>query len=136
MSIIDSLKRVERAGDENSRATQKMFDAVHAVADLIADDITKFTWSRTFTIAGRTRTYAVVSGRYLAIQEQDDYSGNEHFVTDRNWDRTQALAFAADIADGLLDQIAEWLETRSENSLKAEAALRAVVPVIPDEAIV
>ena len=34
-NIINALKRLERAGDENSLATQKLFEAANKVAELI-----------------------------------------------------------------------------------------------------
>jgi hypothetical protein len=135
MSIIDSLKRVERAGDANSRATEKLFSAVHAVADLIADTIAPFSWRHTFTLpGGRETEYSVEhrnGSRYLchALIPEDDleqaYCG-EFLCHDRVWNRSTALAFARDVADGLLDAIAEWLEKRAaENDAASETLEKA-----------
>jgi len=137
MSIVDSLKRVERAGDANSRATQKLFSAVHAVADLIADDLAPFEWRQCFNLPGRKQPSAGVrysverrdGTRYLcregeAENDQDTYyMTSEFLIHDRAWNRLTALEFARDIADGLLDAIAEWLEKRAANSEEAAAIL-------------
>ena len=140
MSIIDSLKRVERAGDANSRATEKMFSAVHQVADMIADKLAPFEWKERFHLPNRKGTSAGVwysverreGSRYLCREgepesDQDAYYMTDEFlIQDRIWNRLTALAFARDVADGLLDAIAEWLEKRAaENDAASETLEKA-----------
>jgi hypothetical protein len=127
MSIIDSLKRLERAGSENSRATEKLRSAASDVAaaiEAISHDFRDVPLPRGYVV----ETYQ--GAPYLMSREQNDddyYSVRYAFFGRRGEDPTRAaiLEFAADIADGWLDELAEFLESRQVESNKAAEILEA-----------
>ena len=125
--IIDDLKRLERAGNNNSRATEKLIEAAKNVANLISDNAAAFEWERNFTLeSGRTARYGVAKSNpygggycwWLTIVCHDELYGGEQMPA-HCWGRLESLQFAQDIADGLLPAIGEWLESRT---VKADAA--------------
>ena len=124
-SVINALKRLERAGSEHSRTTQKLIEA----ADRLAEEIAPMLWDiglphrgvrgkdtqlpRRYIIGGDTRELA-----YLR-----DYHDTRHYLGHGKADRTTALHFAHDIATGWLGELAEWVEKQGEGNAEATAKL-------------
>jgi hypothetical protein len=127
MSIIDSLKRLERASSENSRATEKLRSAASDVAkaiEAISHDFRDVPLPRGYVV----ETYQAAP--YLMSREQNDndyclvrYAFYGRYGEDPT--RAAILEFAADIADGWLDELAEFLESRQVESNKAAEILEA-----------
>ncbi len=107
--VVDALKRLERAGDANSRTTRKLVDA----ADRLAHRIVEQYEARDKYVANlaprfKRARYSVLNGRLVNAESR--------YVAES---RDTSLAFALDIAAGLLDGIAESLEKRSQESHQA-----------------
>ncbi len=145
MTLIDSLKRLERAGSENSRATAKLHQAVREVADLIEHTVphnVMLPWGyivedresnigATTLLFRRSDEYDEWTGK--PILECVDYDGGRWLHGDFNADMTGygqtrevSLRFAADIASGLLDEIATFIEARGSEAEEAAKHLEAV----------
>jgi len=143
--IINAVKRLERAGSEHSRATQKLFAAAAKVAAFIEErvpvgvDLPRGYYTREVTtnsgsarflcrdipipVEGDDENEAHVAyvTRYV-----DGLGGHVHgdfrtYVPDQ--DRETVLRFAEDIAGGLLDEIAAWLESRAVEAEKAASSM-------------
>lgn len=127
MSVIDSLKRLERAGSESSRATEKLRLAARDVAEAIeaiSMDFLGVVLPRGYVVEMREGSV------YLMSREQDDndycptrYAFYSYSRTPPT--RTAILEFASDIADGWLDELATFLEARQAESIKAAEILEA-----------
>lgn len=123
--VINAVKRLERAGSESSRTTEKLFEA----ASKIAEKIEKVAPVGVILPRG----YKVVEIRsnvssedFLAVVDTWDLSVigyidgiGRYLHGDFNcWipaqERDIILQFAKDIADGLLDDIAEFIEDRNK----------------------
>jgi hypothetical protein len=136
MDIINAVKRLERAGDENSKATKKLHQAAATIAELIektvpvgiklprgykvirvrsniGSDVFLGHDFRDNMYTDWPETWIDGIGRYL----HNDFNCNIPAQT-----RAGSLKFAKDIAEGLLDEIAEFLEQR-----KAEADQATIV---------
>ncbi len=141
--VIDALKRLERAGSENSRTTQKL----RAASVVIADEIVKSVEAAQAESVELPRGYVVVDqysnigcftqlrtpsmadgwedSRRETLNSDSTAPGEKYLHGDFNKTffvagRESILQFAADIADGLLDEIAEFLEKRAtENEAQA-----------------
>ncbi len=126
-SIINAVKRLERAGSEHSRTTQKLFEAARQVAKLIKEMVpVGVKLPRGYYV--QLVSSNIGSSRFLCrdFSVENDHANGVAFVDGiggylhrdfRCWvpgqDRTTVLKFAEDVADGLLDEIAEWLEVRT-----------------------
>lgn len=145
MDIINAVKRLERAGDENSKATKKLHQAAYDVAQLIikiapagvklprgykvkhlrsnvgsADFLT--IWQPT----AREDTYSErpdLEGETLWIDGQGGYLHRDFGAWVPGQTRAGSLKFAKDVAEGLLDEIAEFLEKRQAESEQAATVL-------------
>lgn len=136
-NIINALKRLERAGDENSRATEKLYEAAKKVAAFIEENVpaavelprgykaiyvssnigsAKFLVNET----KERRVWIDGIGGYL----HEDYNCKIPAQT-----RTGVLDFAKDIAEGLLDEIALFLEKRAQESSEMTDVLNNSIPV-------
>jgi hypothetical protein len=117
MTIIDSLKRLERAGAADSKATKKLTDAADELADHILDLVGFDPYSD-----NATRLPAGIQvwppEPYLRLGCQDWERVGNGVAT-----REGALKFAEVIASGWLDELATWLETRTE---RAEASAEII----------
>lgn len=136
MDIINAVKRLERSGDENSKATKKLHEATRNVAQLIEDQCpVGVDLPRGYRVIKRKSN--VGSAHYL-LAGADQYGDAEYWIDGHGsylhgdfgaWipDQTRAgsLKFARDVAEGLLDEIAEFLEKRKEESESAARALEA-----------
>jgi hypothetical protein len=140
-SIINSLKRLERVGSESSKATEKLKDACIEMADYItslsgiADRVADIPDG----LIELPRGYAVGwpgcdrrSDVYLYSAPNSNHYGLRHAISSRDadlrgtlgLDRYIALKFAADIASGLLDEIADWLESRTKKDNEASEQIK------------
>lgn len=123
-NIISALKRLERAGSEESQTTQKLVEAARQLGEHIAP---LCPTDATGLLAGGhdlPRGYSIGTMGMLRdmrrVLQSLDSMGDEVPVDS---DRSSALAFAADIATGWLDELASWLEARASESTDATARL-------------
>jgi hypothetical protein len=144
MNIIDSLKRLERLGDENSRFTQKAKEAAKIVALRICTNLDT-------VLLERAERYSNEEGYYLRkvheklyycktnsnsygfvaydndnrLQEYNmiDYSLERSNASDIN--REVALDFAKAIAEGLIDHVSTFIEIEVEKAKKSVGTLEA-----------
>lgn len=141
MSIIDTIKRLERARSGGSRAGATVRQAAADVARFIMDSVPIGSdLPRGYgTIERRSSTGG--SATFLVSPPGDpDECGNRvsHYIN--GWDgylhgdfrcelrepsRECVLDFARDIAEGLLDEIAAWLDARAAEDEAAAAQLEA-----------
>ena len=111
--VVEALKRLERVGEANSETTRKLIEA----ADLLAHKIVEQYDVRDKYVVdvapqfNRNR-YSILNGRLV--------NGESRYVAEN---RDTALAFAKDMAAGLLDGIVESLERRNEESSEALSAV-------------
>ena len=127
MNIIDALKRLERAGAENSRTTDKLREAAVAVAEKVenlAKGMDIFDLPRGYCVEQRQ------GSTYLMSDETDmeDYCPQRFALYPGSLakpPREIVLRFAADVAGGWLDEVAEMLETRAAENTEAADQLEA-----------
>jgi hypothetical protein len=128
MSIIDSLKRLERIGDENSKTTQKLIQAADELASTIA---------KQFAVQG-TEHFELPT-RFRKTGSNFEETGFLPYAIDQGClvfgtgyacegyvarDRENALAFSRDIANGLLGLLAEILAERLKDTTDGLAAIQ------------
>jgi len=94
--IIDSLKRLERVGSENSKTTQKLIAAATEPSQLIVKQFAVVGSERVDVVwvhnaTGPSFSYTILKGRLCNDRRQSS------FVDET---RDDALAFSKDIADG------------------------------------
>ena len=126
--VIDSLKRLERIGSENSKTTEKLLTAARDLSELIVRQF--------LPGVGQGVTVATIE-RKNSLGWADDTSywvgpvKGDLRLTRNNvivWDnRSVALEFSKDVADGLLDLIVETLTERAKNGLEGLSVLDAAV---------
>jgi hypothetical protein len=137
MDVINAVKRLERAGDENSKATAKLHEAARNVAALIINRVpVGVQLPRGYRV--KKVKSNVGSAEFLTLRgEQGEYGEYDYYWIDgtggylhRDFNaaipaqtRAGSLRFAKDIAEGLLNEIAEFLEQRKAESESAAAAL-------------
>jgi len=143
MSIIDSLKRLERAGGENSRMTQKLKDAAQEVAKKIIEECPNdIELSRGYKVikciypdahlmidpndgwdwclkTKKTSGYTMDDRWYVFGVDEKGHTNNPEYEGLIPANRETCLQFAKDLSEGLLDEIAEVLEKRAEESKRA-----------------
>lgn len=137
-NIISAVKRLERAGSENSRTTQKLFEAARQVAELIKDMVPAGARLPRGYYVKKVHSN-VGSCSFLCRDFPGDYPGEvkTHYIDGIGeylhrdihcWipgqDRNTVLKFAEDVATGLLDEIAEWLEKRNTEAQKLAETLK------------
>jgi hypothetical protein len=136
--VIDSLKRLERIGSENSKTTEKLLTAARDLSELIVRQF--------LPGVGQGVTVATIE-RKNSLGWADDTNywvgpvGQKFLLTRNNvpvWDnRSVALEFSKDVADGLLDRIIETLTERAKNGLEGlgvlDAAVEFMKPKFEDE---
>lgn len=134
-SIIDSLKRLERAGGEFSRATEKL----RASAVVVADKILEMTeplyagkqdWGCAVGLPEGLEIHFIGTGKspVLTFDHYTVWAPLSSRVADgRNESdpasRQDVLRFSKMIADGYLDRLAEWLEKKTAAAEKLEKSL-------------
>ena len=139
MDIINAVKRLERAGDENSKATKKLHEAAREVAYKIeavapvgvllprgyrVERVKSNVGSDEFlTLRGDRDEYQRGEYHYYWIDGCGRYLHGDFHAEVPAQTRTGSLRFAKDVAEGLLDEIAEFLEQRKAESEKAAEVL-------------
>ncbi len=140
MTIIDAVKRLERAGGEHTRTTGKLREAARQVALEIQKSVPEgvdlprgyrvvergsnigreFYLESPLTPEGSSEDFFYVDGPEFGAYLHGDFGA---------WipgtPRSVVLRFAADIAGGLLDEITVWLEARAAEDTNASATLEA-----------
>ena len=113
--IINALKRLERIGSESSRTNQKLREAVEVVADKIIDLFPEgVDLPRRLKIVEEQDEDPQEGSYYLLAYEDPDesgayaYGGTIHRVS--GGEISTIYRFAQDLADGLMNELAEWLE--------------------------
>ncbi len=128
-NVIDALKRLERHGAEHSKTTQKLKEAAAALAEHVASSLPRPVPPR--TCLALPRDYWLDAAG-LVWQGRPGLPSSACLRGD-SLDRNTALQFARDIAEGWLDEVAEWLSARTQADEAAAAELeRAAGPREPD----
>ena len=118
--VIDSLKRLERAGSEHSKTTEKLLDATRQLSEKI---VSQFASDR---------------GENVPVFDVNEVQPEFRYYVQNGWlcntygqyvaaNRDSALAFSKDVANGLLDYIERVLmQRKAENE---ETLIRALEKV-------
>lgn len=133
-SVINAVKRLERVGSENSKATKKLFQAATAVAELIEEVApVGVTLPRGYKVVERRSKLAPClflvnkDGEYIDGIGQHLHGDFHCWIPEQR--REVILDFAADIADGLLNEIADFIEQLAMESNKATEVLEEKLAV-------
>jgi hypothetical protein len=150
MSIIDSLKRLERAGEEDSRSIKKLHRAAADVADWIIKAAPEgIRLPRNYIVVRRQSNTGSLRFLVLCDVEPDDievdagdypnlvslyidgmggplHGDPQCFIPPQT--RQGSLTFAKDVAEGLLDEIAVFLEACRANQERAAQVLEGHLP--------
>ena len=132
-SVINALKRLERAGAESSITTLKLREAVRDLAAAIATDLDsiahdcpegQYAWTlpRGYTLEP-LRNGALLCAPTDGGTDRAELLNSTPIVVPPS--RTAALQFAHDIATGWLDELAQWVEDRTEDAGEAADVLTA-----------
>lgn len=134
-SIIDSLKRLERAGEEFSRSTEKLRKSASVVADKILEMTEplydgKQDWGSAVWLPEGLEIHFIGAGK-APVLTFDHYTAwaplSSRVADGRNESdpasRQDILRFSKMIADGYLDRLAEWLEKKTAAAEKLEKSL-------------
>jgi len=130
-SIINALKRLERAGSENSRATQKLYDAAIEVACFIEKNVPAgVDLPRGYKVK---EVRSNIGTALFLVKETDfefeyidglgDYLHGDYNCLIPGQKRATILKFAEDVATGLLNEISEFLHARAKKSLEGAEKL-------------
>ena len=127
MSIIDSLKRLERVGSENSKTTQKLIAAATELSELI---VKYFRGEDCTVVENDDFRYEIDGGRLInfdrfhwAHPDRQLPIGTAEAGNAVDQSRNDALVFSRDIANGLLDQVIATLEKRTAENEQGLPAL-------------
>ena len=138
MDLISAVKRLERAGDENSKATKKLHEAAKTVAYLIeaqapvgvklphgysVERVKSNVGSDEFLTVPHDKVNEFGEREYFWIDGCGRYLHGDFHAQVPGQTRAGSLKFAKDVAEGLLDEIAEFLEKRKEESESAATVL-------------
>ena len=127
--VVNALKRLERAGSEHSRTTDKLREAAAEVAKFIEGNVpVGMELPRGYIVLRddgssylMTPEVEEVSGQYCYPCQYALYpGGSKPFPT-----RAALHEFAKDIADGWLDEVAEMLERVAEEDSASTQTLEA-----------
>lgn len=138
MSIIDAVKRLERAGSESSQMTLKLKQAAHETAQLIFDSVSKdveipridvetflndpqnaeglnlFDKYTLFIIYGtKDNRKWERPAMFVDLKRSDEDNIWEEDLLHPDMSRYTAMAFADHIATGLLDDVADRIELQN-----------------------
>lgn len=134
--ITNAVARLTRAGGENSRATEKLHEAAKTVALLIEQEApVNVTLPRGYRVVRRRSN--IGSEKYLVVGDLDKpyddgltyidgtggYLHGDFSCPIPNQTRAGSLQFAADVADGLLDEISAFLEAWAVEADRAAGIL-------------
>ena len=127
-SVINALKRLERAGSEDSKATQKLCEAAAEVAEVIIKNVpVGVPLPRSYEVVKR---HSNISYELFLINSDGEYIDGigrylhgdlQCWIPEQK--RNVVLNFAQDIATGLLDEIADFIEQEAMKSNKATETL-------------
>lgn len=119
-NLINALARLERAGAENSKATAKLHEAIKVIAAQIKDSVPSNT-----DLPRGYQVYSSNTAYYLGKQGDfiEPYGERDWIKIDWSQSRKASLQFAKDVADGLLDEIAAWLEERAAKATEMTTVL-------------
>jgi hypothetical protein len=133
--VINALKRLERAGDAHSKATEKLIDAAKTLGETLENILP--------VGVDLPRGYKVIrvsvnvgSAVFLVREDYDEkdwITGLGAYLFDdfNAWipdcSRQAALRFAEDVAEGLLDEFALFLEERAAKDEGATETLTAAI---------
>jgi hypothetical protein len=123
-NVIDSLKRLERIGSEESETVRKILEAACDISKSIVASFPESLYEKKFTgdVEAKDASRVPEELRALARYEFGCYVVDQYGVTrngKRVWqDRDTALAFAKDISMGLLDCLNEF--AAKEHALSIE----------------
>jgi hypothetical protein len=123
-NIINSLKRLERAGSEQSRTTEKLIEAARALSEHVVEHLPNDVQLGA-NVYGDEMVERLLP-RNIAIDRQCQLAYWDHMIgryVAVDSSREKALRFAHDIATGWLDELAEWLEKRAAEDATATATI-------------
>ena len=120
-SVINALKRLERAGSEHSKTTEKLVEAARIVAEQLVALLPDGVTLREF----RGDYERTDDDRLLVQVELGSWARLTGVSTVTSYQRRAALKFAEDLAGGLLDQVASYLEKDAAVAIEATSKLRA-----------
>lgn len=122
--ITNAVKRLERAGSENSRTTEKLHAAVCTVADFICNQVpTNVTLPRGYLVQETITDTGSSRFLYRLTGQKNEWGDDLIGIDTPGMTRAGSLQFAKDVAEGLLDEITEWLDIRSAESNDAAELL-------------
>ncbi|RJO63152.1 MAG: hypothetical protein C4542_00470 [Dehalococcoidia bacterium] len=136
-NIINSLKRLERAGTEHSRATKKLFAAAREVAIFI-ENIAPIGVQLPQGYVVRKINSNIGSEKFLVRDETDYIDGIGGYLHNdfSCWiplpTRIAVLNFANDVSAGLLNEIADFLVQRTLEDDTATATLQKQLKAVAD----
>lgn len=118
-SIINSIKRLERAGDERSKATRKLCDAAFELCDYLLKTLpSNFSVLEADWREKDDPSYVlrIKGDSDLTIEHMGTYCnyGEWHNIT-----RGMAQGLAQAVAEGLLDKVAAELERQKKGAEQA-----------------
>lgn len=146
-SLMDQLKRLERAGAEHSRANEKLRSAAHDVAQHIAehlDSVAAVACQRRHNYVLSAQQVEVALPRGYAVDDTSrgpilvTYNGDSEYgeVLNRHPasavlpTQAAALQFARDLADGWLAEAAAAVETLAAEAAAAAAQIETAAPAV------
>jgi len=134
-SIINSLKRLERAGEELSRSTEKLRESAEVVADKILgiakplyagkddwDSAVELPEDLEIHFIGDEKAPVLTFDHYTAWAPLSSRVADGRNESDPA-SQQDVLRFSKMIADGYLDRLAEWLEKKTAAAEKLEKSL-------------
>jgi hypothetical protein len=130
MSVVDSLKRLERAGSESSAATAKLCQAADSLAEYIVSLLPGQTWGINDLPRGWRHDGRFLIAPSYQVVEDDSLCGTDS-EGDGQSDRQSSLWFAEAIATGWLGELAEWLEERTTQDTTAAETLKSAARTNP-----
>jgi len=123
-SVINALKRLERAGAENSETTRKLIEATRVLSEAVAARIKS--------------DYMELPAFYRCRFHGEDTCWLESSEGTMGWsslsancDRDMALRFAGNIAQGWLNEVVQLLEKRKQEDQEATTSLEAATQELP-----
>jgi len=148
--LINAVKRLGRVGGEHSRATEKLHEAARTVAAVIKEQVPRHVMlPRGYCNYGLEHWSGYDGHGQLLVKYSPKREGEKpqiQFWIDSGSDWTEqteeyqvrfnilpqsrkgSLEFAKDVAEGLLDEIAVFLETRAQEAERAASVLESNIP--------
>ncbi len=131
MSVVDSLKRLERAGSKDSAQTAKLVGAVEALAAHLGAYIPEDeTLPRDYRLVAYTDYSQPVGGAKRREWHLQRWDYDHQRWEGTNW-RESALLVARDVATGWLGELAAWLEERTTQDTTAVETLKSAARTNP-----